>query len=70
MHQKVNVHEQNFVKISLQEHFFATGLCLILHEQLLCLSHSKTRWTMSVDIVCLKICPLCPYGHSDIFSLI
>jgi hypothetical protein len=42
----------------LEEHFFAMGLCLFLLDHLFCLSHCKTRWTMSVDYVGLKICLL------------
>ena len=34
------------------------GPSLFLLEHLFCLSHRKTRWTMSLDNVGLKICPL------------
>ena len=32
------------------------GPCFFLLDHLFCLSHRKTRWTMSVDFVGLKIC--------------
>jgi hypothetical protein len=35
--------------------FLCRGPLPFLLEQLLCLSHRKTRWTMSVDNVGLKI---------------
>ena len=38
--------------------FIAMGPCLFLPTHLLCLSHHKTPWTMLVDNVGLKICPL------------
>ena len=31
------------------------GPCLLVPEHLFCLSHRKTRWTMSLDNLCLKI---------------
>ena len=34
------------------------GPCLLVQEHLFCLSHRKTRWTMSVDNTCLEICLL------------
>ena len=34
------------------------GPCLLLLEDLFCLSHRKTRWIMSMDNVGLKICLL------------
>ena len=34
------------------------GPFLFLLERLFCLSHRKTRWTMSLDNVGLKICLL------------
>jgi hypothetical protein len=34
------------------------GPCLFLIEHFFCLFHHKTRWTMSVDNVGLKICML------------
>jgi hypothetical protein len=46
------------------------GPCLFLVDHLFCLSHYKTRWTMSVDYVSLKIMStwdLNLHGHSDIF---
>ena len=48
------------------------GPCHFLPEHLFCLSHHKTRWTMSVDNVGLKIGFLGDlelHDHSNIFFL-
>ena len=34
------------------------ALAFFLPEHLFCLSHRKTRWTMSMDSVSIKICLL------------
>jgi hypothetical protein len=48
------------------------GCCLYLPQHLVCLSHGKTRWTMSVDNVGLKIWlwgPRNPWSLWHFFSL-
>ena len=60
--------KQISLKKVILHHFSAMGPCLFLLEHLLCLSHRKTRWTMSVDNVGVKICIFGDFklhGHSN-----
>ena len=49
---------KKFIKIFCNFIALPMGPCLFLLEHLFCLSHRKTRWTMSADNVGLKICLL------------
>ena len=50
--------QKNSITILLKEFFYAMGPHHFLPDHLFCLSHRKTRWTISTDYVGLKLCLL------------
>ena len=55
---------KKIIKVWLQQYFSSTGRCLFLLKHLFCLFHRKTRWTMSMANVDLKIICLLGTSHS------